>query len=188
MKKHQLKAKTLGVAMTIILLLLGGLIIGGFYYAQSWLSEKATNNNNSSQSTSGTANTINPNQPQNNTVVQDANAVKAMTVVSSKSDYQTKIQQDLTKYASDTGVKIKDYGTTTAPTNSTTTSLINGVEANYVKITLENPVNFTNLIKFIKAIETNLPKMKITGLNLSRINNSGDSIKVDPITIEVYTR
>ncbi len=188
MKSFHIKATTLSATMTIILLLLGGLIIGGFYYAQGWLSGFATSKNDSSQSTTVTTNAIIPGQSQNNTTNQDAVSLKSTALVSSKSDYQTKIQQDLNKYASETGVTIKDFGTTTAPQNNTSAPLINGVEANYVKITLESPVTYTNLIKFIKAIETNTPKMKITGINLSRSNNSGDLVKVDPITIEVYTR
>jgi hypothetical protein len=186
MKKFHFKATTLSIAMTIILLVLGGLIIGGFYYAQDWL--RGLSGTSTQSATSVVTDTTIPNQPQNNTTAQDAVSFKSTALVSSKSDYQTKIQQDLNKYASETGVTIKDYSTTQAPSNITATPLINGVEANYVKITLENPVTFTNLIKFIKAIETNIPKMKITGINLSRANNSGDSIKVDPIIIEVYTR
>jgi len=186
MKKFHFKATTLSIAMTIILLVLGGLIIGGFYYAQDWL--RGLSGNSTQSATSVVTDTTIPNQPQNNTTAQDTVSIKSATLVSSKSDYQTKIQQDLNKYASETGVKIKDYGTTSAPQNNTTIQLINGVEANYVKVTLENPVTFTNLIKFIKAIETNIPKMKITGINISRSNNSSDLVKVDPITIEVYTR
>lgn len=185
MKNFHFKATTLSIAMTIILLLLGGLIIGGFYYAQDWLREQS---GVSTQSTTGNTSTIIPSQSQNNTTGQDVVSIKSTTLVSSKSDYQTKIQQDLNKYASETGVKIKDYGTTSAPQDNTSIQLINGVEANYVKVTLENPVTFTNLIKFIKAIETNIPKMKITGINISRSNNSNDLVKIDPITIEVYTR
>lgn len=189
MKKHQIKASLLRTLMLFVIFLIVGLLAGGFYYAQGWLGDFAASSNiNSPQQTTNTLNPTDLIQLKNEISSQQITVSKAAGIVTSKQGYNSKIQKDLNKYASIIGITIKNYGSVQPPTVGETTPLFtNGVQASFVKITLENPVSYTNLIKFMKAIETNLPKMKLTGINLSRAG-SGDSVTVDPLIIEVYTR
>lgn len=189
MKKPQLKATSLRTVMVIFITLIVVILVGGFYFAQSWLNNRAANSNiNSPGPTTITSSPTSLNQPNNESPGQTAASSKAAKVVASKQDYQTKIQQDLNRYASSTGLKIKDYGSTQPPNTNVTTTLVNGVQSSFVKVTIENPISYINLIKFIKAIETNLPKMKLTGINLSQPSDTGDTVNVAPLTIELYTR
>lgn len=180
MKKPHLKATSLRTVMVIFITLIVVILVGGFYFAQSWFNNRASNSSINSPTSL--------NQPNNGSPSQTVASSKAAEVVASKQDYQTKIQQDLNRYASSTGIKIKDYGPTQPPNTNVAATLINGVQTSFVKVTIENPVSYINLLKFIKAIETNLPKMKLTGINLSQPSDTGDTVNVAPLTLELYTR
>jgi hypothetical protein len=64
---------------------------------------------------------------------------------------------------------------------------IAGVKTQFVSVTLGNPVEFTKLLEFIQAIETNVPKMKLTGISMDSSSGQSGSVSVKPIIIEVYT-
>lgn len=62
-----------------------------------------------------------------------------------------------------------------------------GLKSISASVTLKNPVDYRNLMRFIHSIELNLTKMQLTGVSLQRDPVTGD-INVNPLTIEVYTR
>lgn len=95
--------------------------------------------------------------------------------------------QDINAYANANNIKISDFNfpEKNAAQTSSSTSLT-GVSS--VTITLTNNVSYTSLLKFIKSIETNIPKMQIKNLDISSVQSSADTVKVEPITIEMYTR
>ncbi len=189
MKKIQLQASSLNILVTIVLFLVAGTIIGGFYYSQNWLNNLATTNNVSpSGPTTGSSGAIDLSKLQIDITNQKVASEKAIAMVVSRSDYQSLVQQDIRKYESETGVKVKDFSAAQQPTTTSTKPLLSGIQPGFIKITLLNPVTYTNLIKFIKAIETNIPKIKITGISLSRADGNSSSINVEPIILEVYTR
>lgn len=72
-------------------------------------------------------------------------------------------------------------GTTAAPTASLKTTSVN--------ITVETPVDYRNLLRFIHYIEQNLTKMQISQISLSR-TTSGDqnAVMSEALTIEVYIK
>jgi len=189
MKKTQLKATSLRTMMLTVLFLIIVILIGGFHFVQSWLNDLAISSNasNSSQTTSTTdSQTIKKLESDisNQKVAND----KATGMIVSKQNYLSDIQQDLNKYASDTGVTISESKASDIPATTTNAPLINGVQSNYVSVALKNPTSYAGLIKFIKAIETNIPKMKLMSINISRAGDSGNNVNVEPFIIEVYTK
>jgi len=58
----------------------------------------------------------------------------------------------------------------------------------FVSVTLGNPVQFSKLFEFIQAIESNTPKMKLTGISMDSVAGQNDAVSVQPIIIEVYTK
>lgn len=189
MKKSNVKATTLRTAMSFIVFIMIGSAIVGFYYAQDWLS-KFANEVSSITTTESTKNEDNAqalNQLKNEIAANQTAASKAASIIASTQNYKSQVTQDLDKYASNTGISITDYNFEKPATVKTPLS-INGVQQNYVTITLKNPIPFTNLLKFIKSIESNIPKMQLTGINLSRASNSDNDVTAEPLVIEVYTR
>jgi len=109
---------------------------------------------------------------------------KASQLFSNESNYQAQGLKDIQKYASITGVTITntDFSksdTTTAPATLGGTAVI----------TIQSPVSYAKLLAFIDALEGNLPKLQITGINISRPTAaSGDLVTTDKITITVAIR
>lgn len=186
MKKSKMKATSLRTTMVMIIIITIILAGVGFYYAQSYLSSFATSITPTiSKSTAGN------NNPQATKKIQEEIA-KAQTAVdksngltSTLADYQNKVVKDLNTYASNNNITISDYKFATPAKVS---GLADNIQSNTITITLGNPIAFTNLMKFFKSIETNLPKMQITGINLTRDPSQKDMVAVDPLIIETYIR
>lgn len=186
MKKSKMKAtslRTIMIAAIIITIILAGV---GFYYAQSYLGNFATSITPTiSKSTAGN------NNPQAIKIIQEEIAKsqtaidKSNNITSTLADYQNQIAKDLNKYASNNNIVISDYKLST-PIKAL--GLADNIQSSTITITLSNPIAFSDLMKFFKSVETNIPKMQITGVNLTRDSGQKDAVKVDPLIIETYIR
>lgn len=190
MKKSKMKPSILKTMMIVVITMIIVLLVGGFYFAQIWLSDMSISLNTTSSSNQATTqtNSQSTSQLQNDVASQKNASDKAANMVVSQQKYLDQIKNDLNKYASDTGLTISDYKAATSPETSPLTTPITGIQPNYVSVSLKKPVVYTNLIKFMKAIETNVPKMKLTGINITNTTEPGASVNVEPLIIEVYTR
>ena len=114
---------------------------------------------------------------------------KAEKLFSTPGSYQTQALKDISKYAGEAGVSISSINSANPDTNGAASSLNpNGTGYSEV-VTLQNPVSYAKLLKFLDAIEGNLPKMQITGVSISRpLSPSGDRVATDKITITVAVR
>lgn len=189
MKKSHIKATSLRSAMSAVVFIIIILSSVGFYYAQDWLNQLAIEIGSTvSESTAGSDDQA-LKQLQDDIARNQISANKANNIIAPSHNYQSLIVEDLNKYASSTGVSIASYKwDQSVPAGTSALAAIDGVSSGFITITLDNPVTFTNLIQFIKAIESNLPKMQITGISLSRDSNSANAVTVEPITIGVYTK
>lgn len=113
---------------------------------------------------------------------------KAIGMLYPTTNFQTLVTKDLQQYASAYGVKINSVSLTTNSNSTKLPTLYKKVKTHRLLVSVGSPVSYTKLLKFIKAIETNNPKMQITNLNLSNIHANTGDVTVEPITIEIYTR
>jgi hypothetical protein len=107
---------------------------------------------------------------------------KADTFIIASADAQSKIMSDIKKYATSTGISVSNFSFNKSNTAQASTG--GDPIAELVTITLDNPVNFNGMMKFLILIENSLPKMQISGINISASDNT--TVKVDPITIKYY--
>jgi TolA-binding protein len=111
-------------------------------------------------------------------------------VADSKSyQYQDQIIKDLNDYAKQSGITITNMDFSAASATTPTTlapSAPTGVKSTSVSVALKNPVNYTNLLRFVRSIEQNLTKMQISRINLSK--NENNQVTSEVLTIEVYIR
>ncbi|HEY8886730.1 MAG TPA: hypothetical protein VIM31_04515 [Candidatus Microsaccharimonas sp.] len=111
---------------------------------------------------------------------------KADALFSTPATYQTQALKDISKYASEAGVSISsiDSAKSDTATGAATTA------PDYSEtITIQSPVSYAKFLKFLDAIEGNLPKMQITGITIGRPTiQAGDQITTDKITVTVSTR
>jgi hypothetical protein len=109
--------------------------------------------------------------------------------------YQNQIITDLSDYAKRSSIEITNLDFSSATQSSATPKtpsaltvpIPNGVKSTSVSVTLKNPVNYDNLLRFIYAIEQNLTKMQVSKVGLSK-DSTGNGITSDLLTIEVYVR
>lgn len=188
--KAGLKATSLRKAMSSAVFIIIGISAVGFYFGQDWLGKYAAqvDQTTSGASVSGSSSQALSQLREEITKNQSIGA-KAASILASSQNYQSKIIDDLNKYASASSISIAGYNLTQPLTaGEDASAAISGVKSNFVTITLNNPVPMKNLLQFFKAIETNLPKMQITGISLTPSPSSKDNVTIEPLTIEVYTR
>ncbi|MBC7746518.1 hypothetical protein H7Y40_00885 [Pedobacter sp.] len=126
-----------------------------------------------------------------------ASIQKADQIVSESKqyEYQDQIVNDINAYAARTGVKIIGYDFSTAATTTTpavattpTTPQVSGVKTLNVTLSLQSPMPFDNYLRFVKAIEKNLTKMQVSGINISPDDKISSSITNPSVILIVYVR
>jgi len=172
------------LAITMVITL-GG-FVGGFYYAQDQLitfakevsqTSAELDKKDTNQAQTGLSSTLATLKP---------SVDKAASFIATTDTYLNAASRDINKYGASTGVEISEI----SPTQLTATPggiSATGIQSSYVRVVLKSPVDFVGLVKFIKAIETNLPKMKLKGINLSRTADP-NKVAVEPLIVEVYTK
>ncbi len=190
--KTKLKASTVRAGLSASVLILLGVGVAGFYWAQDWLGDLADETRHATVAANLTSS-----DPENQRLEQLQKAVNTRQDANNKStdlilpsqNYQSSAIEDINKYASNNGISITNYSfesqsqkTVAAP------ALSGGVHPEYITITIGNPVDFTNLLRFLKALETNIPKLQLVDIRLSRDQSSDNAVRVEPLTIEVYVR
>ena len=202
MKKNKLNAITLRTILGVCVVILVGLSAVGFYFGQNWLRTYAVSVSQTVANSKASGNDIQTLKTlQQNLLARQDIIAKATSIIASGQDYQTQTIHDLDKYAVYADVAISNYSfaQTTTPTASVTSSATAsmatptqaaaGTGSKAVTITITSPVSYTKLLKFMTAIESNLPKMQISSINLGRVEGGdGSSVRTDQLTIEVYTQ
>ena len=192
MSSKTLKASSLQKTLIVIVLVAISISAVGFYYIQNTLKETAISVGKSitASAASGNTNTDTAKSLQLKIKAVELAIAKADALYNTESTYQNQMTTDITAYALNANIKISGYtfGTksvaTTTP-NSEKSLSDNGTSS--MTLSLENPVQFASLMRFLQSIETNIPKMQITNLKITKGANSG-FVTVDPIIIEAYIK
>ncbi|MEI7539628.1 MAG: hypothetical protein WCJ36_02570 [Candidatus Saccharibacteria bacterium] len=188
MKTNYTEATTIRVILATVAFLTTVTIIGGFYFTQNYLKDFANQPNTSSQSVNSAISSQSLTKLQNDISTYKVSNDKANAITLSSRDFPTKITNDLNKYATSTGIDITYAVAETPTSNLKNLAPISNIQPKFISVTFNRSMPFTNFIKFLKAIETNLPKMQPTNITISRDPSSGNLVKVDPIILEVYIK
>lgn len=183
----QFKASSLKTLLIISIALTIVASIVGFYFAQNYLKQLA--NEKIPQATSYTPNNIDTTSIKSEIAKYQDVTNRANSFYVTSQNYQSQISNDIKSYGSVSGVQIDNLEfspTDNKNLKSGASSIVSNL--NSVTITVVNPVQFTKLIKFIKGIETNLPKMQISDISISRNSSNKNNVNVEPITVEYYVR
>ncbi len=199
MKKSKMTATKLrGLLVTLVIIL--ALLVGvGFYFTQMQLKRFAIDVSHTIADSKATAENVQSLQKvQEELSDQQGAQAKASAIASTRDGYQTQVINDIDTYANLTGVEIQNYAFAAPATTATTAATTPAASASAlssafqtVTVSLVSPVSYTRLLKFITAIEHNLPKMQIATINLSRSPTAGassDMVTTDTLTIAVYTQ
>jgi hypothetical protein len=121
--------------------------------------------------------------------------------------YQDQIVNDLNVYAKRAGVKILGFDFSSKSNTTTSTSgtsgsggaaaaakpaanapKLTGAKTLSASVTLEGPMDFERLLKFLKAIEQNLTKMQVTSINITRDDKLDHLVNNPAIGLEIYVK
>jgi hypothetical protein len=198
MKRRGLTATTLRTALSFSLLLIILLAAAGFSVANGWLRDLATDvshstaDANASRTTITTLQQLQEKLDANQEVIQRASNIVAE---SQSYQYQDQIIQDLNNYAAASGLTLTNFNFETQADSSDNSedqestqgvAPPSGINSTLVSVTIQNPVNYDNLLRFFYAIEQNLSKMQIT--NISLTSAEGSDVASEALIIEVYIR
>jgi hypothetical protein len=194
-KRRGFTATTLRLTLSLSLLLITAAAAGGVYIVNDWLRSFATDVSHASADATASHATITTLQQlqeklaANQAVIERANSIVAE---SQSYQYQDEIIRDLNNYAATAGITITNFDfaatpeTTPQNTESQGVAPPSGINSTLVSITIQNPVNYDNLLRFFYSIEQNLTKMQISNISLTK--DIGSDIASDDLTIEVYIR
>jgi ribosomal protein L30E len=199
MKTGRLTASSLRIILSVSIVLMIGLSAVGFYFAQNWLRALAVDVSHTVADSSSTGDNIQSLQKlQEELTAKQSVTTKLALLSSNAQDWQTQVVRDLDAYSKMSGIEISGYSGftlgSTAPATVATTPAVTTPAAAVASsnptatITLKSPLSYTNLLKFMKLIENNIPKMQVANINLTRTAGGGDTITADTLTVEVYTQ
>lgn len=199
-KGKPLTASVFRLILIVSMFIIAALGIAGFLFVADGLRETATNVSQTVAEANASQNNVQVLQQIQTKLAEDKDAVeRARSIVaeSQSYQYQDQIIKDLTDYANQSSIGITniDFGATkSSSTQSGTagqntqqqTSAPSGVNSKTVTITLQNPVDYTGLLRFIHAIEQNLTKMQISAVGISK--DPTGKVTSETLAIEVYVR
>lgn len=178
--KKAFKPQTLRSVLYVILVLI---ILGGgglFYLSLEELRKYAIEVNHTVADAEASGNQVQALQGLKSQLTQsEALIAKANQMFSTPTTYQAQAISDIRNYAAASGVTI------------TRTSFDEEVAGNTrtMTVSLQSPVSYTNLIKFLDGIEGNIPKMQVSSIGLSHVAGGGSSVvTVDDIKITIAVR
>lgn len=188
-------ATKLRVILAICMLTISLLAAGLFYVGYHQLKALATDVRNSVGVANASKNSLTSLQQTEQDLKANQDIVtRASRVVADGQDYayQNMIITDLQTYANRTGLTINtidfsansaNTGTSAAPAADSGTS-----KTAKVTVTLKNPVNYDNLLHFMRSIEQNLTKLQIANIGLSKAGDDAKSVTTNSLSIELYTK
>jgi hypothetical protein len=185
MKGSKISATKLRTVLVVLVITLVILSIGGFCYAQIQLSKLSADISIQKIQAVKIINQTDQ-QPQNYITNYQPYINKVDGLVYPDKDYQNQVKSSLSQFASDTDISITNYDF--SPMETASYTAIAGINHKFIKVTFNNPAKFTDIMRFLKMVESNNPKMQMTGLSLGRVPESIGNVTVKPLIIGVYTK
>ncbi len=194
--KIALNAVTFQWGLLVAIIILIAVTGAGFYYASDFLKSAATETSHAHTNAAialQNASRLRMLETELESKKEVVERAQQIVAESQQYQYQDQIVRDINEYASRNRVSIigfsfeSESATTPAPPGARSTE-IQGVKIINATITLTNPVNYNDFLRFLKSIEQNLTKMQITGINMSPDNSNLANITSPTIGLQVYTR
>lgn len=180
MAKQTFKASNLRALLAFLLI---AVVIGGgalFYYGLGIVRDYSVEVNHRLKDADASGRQVQQLQFLKNQLAQSESLIsKADKLFATPGAYQGQVLTDLRSYANKTGLSIES------------TDFSNPAETGEysVAVTLRQPVSYRNLIQFLEYVETSLPKLQVSAIELSPASNaSADSVSVGTIKINVSVR
>lgn len=206
MKKSTMTATKLrillSVGLAVSIILTGGL----FYLGRGQLDALATDVGQAVADANASQNNIEALKQTEQELEANRDVVARVDKVvadSKQYNYQNSIVTDLNAYAQRYGLAITniDFSSTSTSATSAPTPASPGVEGEAapaasassvktvtVNVTLENPVDYDNLLRFLRAIERNLTKMQVANFGVTKSTDNPKEVSANSLSIELHVK
>lgn len=190
MKSENMKATTLTSVLIACIVFIIGIIIVANWQLKAFLYSEVTATNTLKQQAVNSSDNLARAQAlelymkTHQTDVERAASIVAQTKTY---QYQNQIIEDITRYASSANLSILEFNFPDSG-SSTSKKKVTAVKSILVEVTLRKPVDYVNLIRFLKYIEHNLTRMQITDLSISPNSENPALIDSPTIGLEVYVK
>lgn len=186
--------------ISIALVIIAGGVI--FYFANTSLRQVATSVSHKvadAQASGSTLDNLKKIQAFLDEQKSTIDRVNSIAADSQSYQYQDQIIVDLNTYASNAGIVITSINFTAADAAAATPPASGAaatpdpatpsapIKSTFVSVSIQSPVDYENLLRFIKSIEQNLTKMQISSVSMSKGAESTD-VTTDTLNIEVYVQ
>lgn len=205
MKSGSLNARSLRLILILVMILIVIATIAGFYFSQQQILKYANDVSQSNSDAAAGGQNLATLRNLDTQLDQKAGTIeKAKKIVAESKDYvyQDQIIKDIADIGNETGVDITGFsftpqtaGASAAPTgtsapsvNEPAASTVAGstLKSQTVTVTIDSPLSYNNLMKFIKRIEQNSFKMQIANVSITGAEDS--EVSSEAFSIEVYVR
>jgi hypothetical protein len=185
MKANMTSTTLRGILIAAVFIALAG-ASAGFYVGLGWIRSYTEEVNTviiASAESGDTVSSINIIQEQlakQQEIITAANSLFALST-----NYQTQAITDIYRYADKTGITVTDikFDETSAAQPSSSSLITRPITAS-----LEGQVPYTNLLQFMKYIETSVPKIQIGSIDLSRPTDGSKNVSISSISLRMYVR
>lgn len=197
MKKQSLNAVSLRLILVIAMIVMFIASAVLFWLIAGTMRNVAIDTNHTKKDAEVSANTIDnlgrirETLETNKEVVDRTNRIVAE---SQSYQYQDQIIEDLNNYARNSGVSITNIdfadtaeASTPSEGEASAEPAINGVNSVAANITLNTPVDYVSLLRFLSSIEQNLTKMQVSKVNVAKAEGENE-VTSEALTIQVYVR
>jgi hypothetical protein len=176
------------------ILLIGG---AGFYFTSDFLNQKAIEVDHARIDAELSQSDINNLKKLEQELKVQADVVsRASQIVANNAEFkfQDKVITDIDRLANLSGVTVTGYTfespTAVAPVAPTTkvTNTPKGAKKTIITLALKSPMSYDSYLRFLKAIEQNLTRMQVTGVNLSPDAKNPRDVTNPSIGIEVFVK
>lgn len=186
--KKGLKASSLRIILVLLLVLM---ILGagaGFYYGIQQVRSMVIEVNHTSADANASANSVDELRKLKQALADSETLVnKANQLFATDANYQTQALKDVQKYAAQAGLTIANTNFNLEAGDTPQVSDTEGGKA--FSISLQTPLSYKKLLQFLDAIEGNLPKMQVVGIDVSRPDASdADKVITGDVKIVISTR
>lgn len=195
MNKLKLNSITMNWVLIGSIVLLVGAAGVGYYYGSKFLKDMAQRTDHAKTDATIAAENLAQLQRLETEMKKKQEVIlRAQQIVAQSSQYryQDQIVQDINTFAgrADVAVTGYDFGDPSKTKSSSEQSVpnIKGLKLITANIQLATPVNFDNFLRFLKAIEQNLTKMQITGVNMTPDTENVNAISNPTVGLQIYIR
>lgn len=193
-KNKQITATKVRALMISGLILTVAAVAGISWMGYSWIKQENQKLQELKNESSTLSNQLNSIQSIKNDLQKNQSTVKKSEQLVLSSDLpQFQIINILQTYASKNSIPLESIslgpaststrsssGTSSSSTSSSSKSVVQS--PNSITLSFSGPMEYSNFLNFLNDIETSLPKMNVTAINIQGGPNSSQ-VRVDPITI-----